>query len=153
MMDLWLVRHGEAVHEREDPTRPLSPEGGRAVSAVAETLAGRMGTFDLVAASGKKRALQTALIFAESAKYPAGRIVETGALSPGATPETFLEFLAGCTGADRLLCVGHLPSIAAFASFFLSPGDPVQLAFGPGTVCRIRIEALRRGGGELLLFV
>lgn len=153
MMDLWLVRHGEAVSERVDPTRPLSPEGARAVSAVAETLAGTMGTFDLVAASGKKRAVQTAVIFAEAAKYPAGRVVETGALSPGAPPEAFLAFLDEWAGSDRLLCVGHLPSIASIASFFLSHGDPVQLAFGPGTVCRIRVEALRRAGGELLLFV
>ncbi|MGB3096023.1 MAG: histidine phosphatase family protein [Candidatus Deferrimicrobiaceae bacterium] len=153
LMDLWLVRHGEAVPERVDPARPLSPEGARAVSTVAETLAGRMGTFDLVAASGKKRALQTAAILGEAAGYPAGRIAETGALSPGATPEVFLAFLAGCASPERLLCVGHLPSIAAIASFFLSHGDPVLLAFGPGTVCRIRVEALRRGGGELLLFV
>ncbi len=153
MMDLWLVRHGEAVSERVDPARPLSPEGARAVSAVAESLAGTMGSFDLVASSGKKRALQTAVIFAEAAKYPSGRVVETGALSPGAIPEAFLAFLAGCTGSDRLLCVGHLPSIASIASFFLSHGDPVQLAFRPGTVCRIRVEALRRAGGELLLFV
>jgi hypothetical protein len=51
------------------------------------------------------------------------------------------------------MCVGHLPSIAAIASFFLSPGDPVSLVFGPGTVCRIRVAAMRRGGGDLLLFV
>jgi phosphohistidine phosphatase len=153
MMDLWLVRHGEAVPDRVDPTRPLSPEGARAVSAVAETLAGRMGPFDLVASSGKKRALQTAAILGEAAGYPAERVVETGALSPNATPESFLDFLAGSAEAERLMCVGHLPSIAAFASFFLSPGDPVSLVFGPGTVCRIRVAAMRRGGGELLLFV
>jgi phosphohistidine phosphatase len=152
-MDLWLVRHGEAVPDRVDPTRPLSPEGARAVSAVAETLAGRMGTFDLVAASGKKRALQTAAILGEAAGYPAGRVVETVALSPNATPEAFLDFLAESAEAERLMCVGHLPSIAAFASFFLSPGDPVSLVFGPGTVCRIRVAAMRRGGGDLLLFL
>jgi phosphohistidine phosphatase len=153
LMDLWLVRHGEAVPERVDPARPLSPEGARAVSEVAKTLAGRMAPFDLVATSGKKRALQTAEILGEAAGYPAGRIAETGALSPGATPEAFLAFLAGCASPKRLLCVGHLPSIAAIASYFLSHGDPVLLAFGPGTVCRIRVEALRHGGGELLLFL
>lgn len=152
-MDLWLVRHGEAVPERVDPTRPLSPEGARAVSAVAGTLAGRMGPFDLVAASGKKRALQTAAILGEAAGYPAGRVVETGSLSPNAAPEAFLAFLAENAEAERLMCVGHLPSIAAIASFFLSPGDPVSLVFGPGTVCRIRVAAMRRGGGDLLLFV
>lgn len=152
-MDLWLVRHGEAVAERVNPARPLSPEGERTVKAAARGLAGRMGSFDLVAASGKKRAIQTAMIFAEAASYPPGKVVETDALSPAAPPEAFLAFLDGYAGSERLLCVGHLPSIAAFASYLLSPGDPVQLAFSPGTVCRIRIETLRRGGGELLLFV
>ena len=152
LMDLWLVRHGEAMSAQENPARPLTPEGARALSAIAETLAGRMGSFDLVAASGKKRALETAAILAEATGYPAGKIVETGALSPNATPEAFLAFLEENDEAKRLLCVGHLPSIASIAACILSPGDPVHLAFGPGTVCRIRVGALRRGGGELLLF-
>jgi len=153
LKDLWLVRHGEAVSERVDPARPLTPEGARAVTVVAEKLAGAMGTLDLVAASGKRRAVQTAAILAEAAGYPAGKISETVALSPMAAPEAFLAFLAQVPEAERVLCVGHLPSIGAFASYFLSHGDHVQLAFGPGTVCRIRVEALRRGGGELLLFL
>src|SRR3972149_1567647 len=60
LMDLWLVRHGEAVSERQDPSRPLTPEGARAVSEIAASLAGKTGSFDLVAASGKRRAGQTA---------------------------------------------------------------------------------------------
>ncbi len=151
-MDLWLVRHGEAMSAQVNPARPLTPEGARAVSAIAKTLAGRRGSFDLVAASGKTRALETAAILAEATGYPAGRIVETGALSPNATLGTFFAFLEENEEAKRLLCVGHLPSIASIATWFLSPGDPVHLVFGPGTVCRIRVGALRRGGGELLLF-
>jgi phosphohistidine phosphatase len=152
-MDLWLVRHGEAVPEREDPARPLSSEGARAIRAIVESLAGKTGVFDLVAASGKKRAIQTAAIWAEAAGYPAGKIAETAALNPNATPETFLGFLENCGEEGRILCVGHLPSIAAIASFFLSDGAPVRLAFAPGSVCRIRVGATRRGAGELLLFV
>jgi len=150
-MDLWLVRHGEAMSAQENPARPLTPEGARAVSAIAETLAGKMGSFDLMAASGKKRALETAVILAEATGYPVGRIAETGALSPNAIPETFLAFLEENEGVERLLCVGHLPSIASIAAYILSPGEPVHLVFGPGTVCRIRVGALRRGGGDLLL--
>ena len=66
-MDLWLVRHGEAVPEREDPTRPLTPEGERAIREVVNAVSGMMGPLDFVAASGKKRAVQTAGIFAEAA--------------------------------------------------------------------------------------
>lgn len=153
MMDLWLVRHGEAMAARDDPSRPLTPEGERKVAAAAGFLRGRMGAFDLMATSGKKRALQTAAIFAESAGYPAEGIAVTGALAPEALPEGFLSFLAEREGMERVLCVGHLPSIASIASMLLSSGGTVALAFGAGTVCRIRLPAVRPGAGELLLFL
>ena len=98
----------------------------RSVSAIAETLAGTMGSLDLVAASGKRRALETAAILAEAAGYPVDRIAETAVLSPNATPEMFLAFLKEREEAQRLLCVGHLPSIASIAAYILSPGDPVH---------------------------
>lgn len=150
-MDLWLVRHGDAVSERVDPARPLSPEGVRAVSETARFLAETLGPIDLVAASGKVRALQTAAIFAEAAGYPAERIVKTAVLSPAASPADFVAFLGECGELGRVMCVGHLPSIAGFASYFLVPEGAVRLVFGAGTVCRIRVETLRPGEGELLL--
>jgi phosphohistidine phosphatase len=150
-MDLWLVRHGEAVPESVDPARPLSAAGVRSVSAAAAALSGKMGRLDGVAASGKIRALQTAEIFCAAAGYPADRIEETKALSPGATPEMFFAFLEDQKGKENLLCVGHLPSIERIASSLLSAGDPVKISFGAGSVCRIRIDSIRRGAGELLL--
>lgn len=152
-MELWLVRHGEAVPERLDPERPLSREGVRSVARIAETLAGRMWPLDVVAASGKKRALQTASILGKAAGYPEEAIVETAALSPGAEPEAFLEFLVSLGDRENVLCVGHLPSIAVFASVLLTAGDAVGLLFQPGTACRIRLSAPRRGAGELVLFL
>ena len=148
-MDLWLVRHGEAVPENVDPSRPLSAEGFRSISEVASVLACRMGNLELAAASGKRRARQTAEIMAAAAGYPSDRIAETAALSPGASPEAFLEFLEEQKGKGNILCAGHLPSIALVASFLLSTGDPVRLVFNPGTVCRIRLSSIRRGAGEL----
>ncbi len=151
MTDLWLARHGDAVPADVDPERPLSAAGAAGVAAVADALSGRMGPFDLVASSGKRRARQTAEILVAAAGYPADRVVDTEALGPNAAVESFLDFLAACGSAGSVLCVGHLPSLADFASFFLAAGDPVRLAFGPGTVCRIRLNALRRGCGELIL--
>ncbi len=151
MTDLWLVRHGEAVPAEVDPERPLSAGGAAGVAGAAAALSGRMGTFDLVASSGKWRARQTAEIFAAAAGSPAERIVDTETLGPNAPPESFLGFLAESGAAGSVLCVGHLPSLADFASFLLAAGDPVRLEFGPATVCRIRVQALRRGGGELIL--
>jgi len=126
-MDLWLVRHGEAMSAQENPARPLTPEGARAVSAIAETLAGRMGSFDLVAASGKKRALETAAILADATGYPVSRIAETGALSPNATPEMFLAFLKESEEAERLLCVGTFPRLPRSPPVFSPPATPCIL--------------------------
>jgi len=151
-MDLWIVRHAHAVPERVDPARPLSEEGVRDFTARAALLAREIGMPALVASSPRLRARQTAAILAAAAGYPEGAIVETEALSPAATPAAFSEFLAHHAGRESVVCVGHLPSIAAIASWFLSPGDPIRLAFGAGTACRIRLEAVRRGAGELLLF-
>lgn len=151
-MDLWLARHGEAVPAGVDVSRPLSAEGARAVSAVAVSLAAEAGSFDLVASSRKRRARQTAEILAAAAGYPPDRIEETDALSPEASPEAFLAFLEGNRDGRRVLCVGHLPSIAVSASCLLSAGETVRLVFHPGSVCRIRLSAISAGKGDLLSF-
>lgn len=150
-MDIWLVRHGEAVPEKVDPSRPLSAEGTRSISETASLLGGKIGALDLVASSGKRRARQTAEIFAAAAGYPANRIVETAALSPGAAPVAFLDFLKEQEGKGNILCAGHLPSVALIASFLLSAGDTIKLVFDAGSVCHIRLPSIQRGGGELIL--
>lgn len=152
-MDLWLVRHGEAVPASVDPARPLSANGIRSVSAAASALSGKLGRLDLAASSGKLRARQTAGILCAAAGYPPDRLEETQALWPDAAPNRFLEFLEEHNGKENIMCVGHLPSIALIASSLLSAGDPVKLVFEPGSVCRIRLSAMRRGSGELLLFL
>ncbi len=153
MIDLWVVRHGEAVSEKLDPSRPLSADGERAIAAKRAVFAGRVATFDLVAASGKKRALRTAEILGDAVGYPGDAIVQTDSLSPSAAPDSFLAFLEEHRDKATILCAGHLPSLGLIASFLISPADPVRIVFEPGTVCRIRLESIRRGGGELLLLV
>jgi len=150
-MDIWLVRHGEAVPASTDPERPLSADGIKSVTAVAAAVAAKMGRLDCVASSGKARALQTARIFCAAAGYSADLIEETRALSPDATPEMFFEFLDERKGMESILCVGHLPSIERIASSLLSAGDPVRILFDAGSVCRIRLDPVRRGAGELVL--
>lgn len=151
-MDLWLVRHGEAVPESVDPSRPLSPDGARDLFARAADLVKEMPRCDLVASSPKLRARQTAAILAAAAGIPGEAIVETDALGPSAVPEAFLDFLGNRKERGTAICVGHIPSIAHIASYLLSPAGLVRFAFGPGTACRIRLSSFSRGSGELLLF-
>ncbi len=153
MTDLWLVRHGEALPDRVDPRRPLSPAGERAVDRTAEILAAEIGVPDLVACSPKLRARQTAEIFARRTGYPESEIVETGSLLPDSAPAEFLSFLAGWKGKERILCAGHLPSLAEIASDLLSPGGPVAIRFEAGAVCRIRLGEPGPPAGELRMLL
>ena len=57
---LYLVQHGEATKETEDPARPLTEHGRQEVVKVARALARvRLGV-SVIAHSGKLRARQTA---------------------------------------------------------------------------------------------
>ncbi|HDD66024.1 MAG TPA: phosphohistidine phosphatase SixA, partial [Nitrososphaeria archaeon] len=61
-MKVYLVQHGEAKREEEDPARPLTEEGKREVEDVARFLAELGVRVDRILHSGKLRAAQTANI-------------------------------------------------------------------------------------------
>ena len=63
-MRRYLVQYGDAVPERLDPERPLSPAGRREVEAVAHLFASTGARVVRVAHSGKLRAQQTAELLA-----------------------------------------------------------------------------------------
>ena len=68
-MTLYLVQHGAAVPEQEDPERPLSAQGAEDVERLAGLLAHLGVSVARVLHSGKTRAAQTAAKLAEL--YPA----------------------------------------------------------------------------------
>jgi len=61
-MRLYLVQHGEAKREEEDPSRPLTENGRREVEIVAKFLSEAGIKIDKILHSGKLRAAQTAEI-------------------------------------------------------------------------------------------
>ena len=66
-MDVYLVQHGQALSDEQDPQRPLSDEGRAEVTKVAEFLGARQSRLidppiTKVCHSGKLRARQTAEI-------------------------------------------------------------------------------------------
>jgi phosphohistidine phosphatase len=80
-MELYLVRHGEAMSEAEDPERPLTARGrqeAQRVSAVAARLGLRLAE---IRHSGKRRAAETAEIFA-GALGVRERVVAVAGLAP-----------------------------------------------------------------------
>ena len=72
-MEVYLVQHGEAKREEEDPARPLTGRGKREAEGVARA-AERAGLAPAeILHSGKRRAQETAEIFAARLKPLPGR--------------------------------------------------------------------------------
>lgn len=140
-MNVYLVRHGHAVGEQEDPARPLSRQGDMEIRALAELLA---RSFKLMPGhilhSPRLRAAQTASIIGQ-ALLPAPNPEETDGLGPMDDPTDWAERLEVM---DRdVMLVGHLPHMSRLASLLLlwDSGREV-LDFTPGTVA-----CLEKAGG------
>jgi phosphohistidine phosphatase len=133
-MRLYLVQHGEAVAEAEDPARPLSARGREEVGRVA-AFARRVGVeVDQIRHSGKRRAEETAAILAEHLG-PAGGVVPVAGLAPKDNVRPMAELLNRESGP--LMLVGHRPFLDRLAGLLVA-GDSgrtaVQFQKG-GIVC------------------
>jgi phosphohistidine phosphatase len=115
---VYLVQHGQAKAEDEDPQRPLTDRGAEDVAWVAHRAIDRFGVHPRrIVHSGKTRAGQTADIW--------GRLIDVDAeevdgLAPNDDPATWARQLAD--EPDDVLVVGHLPHLARLASL-LAIGD------------------------------
>ncbi len=118
-MELYLVQHGEALSEREDPERPLSPRGSEEVRRVA-VAAARAGLRPAeIRHSGKRRAAQTAEIFAAALGKPP--VIAVGGMAPNDDVHALIPTFASAPKA--LMLVGHLPFLSRLANLLLV-GDP-----------------------------
>ncbi|MFI5341544.1 MAG: phosphohistidine phosphatase SixA [Candidatus Methylomirabilales bacterium] len=143
-MQVYLVQHGEATPEEEDPARPLTDRGRRDVRRVAERAAALRTQVAEIRHSGKLRARQTAEIFA-AALTPVHGIRETDGLGPADdTGKARAEVEAA---REPLMLVGHLPHLRRLASLLLA-GDPEReiIRFRNGA-----IVCLVQGDGHWLL--
>jgi phosphohistidine phosphatase len=139
-MLLYLVQHGDAKREEEDPSRPLSDKGREDVKKVASYVSRLTIEVDEVLRSGKLRAKQTAELLAEKLKIAKG-VSETDGMAPLDDPGLWAERLKART--NSLMLVGHLPHLARLSALLLC-GDmgknPIAFKMG-GIVC------LRRDDG------
>jgi phosphohistidine phosphatase len=105
---LYVVRHGEAKSESEDPARPLSDPGRDTVQKMA-CWATRVGMrVEAIEHSGKLRAAQTAEILAEHLQ-PAGGCCAAEGLRPHDSVAGIAMRLERAPGSRML--VGHLPQL------------------------------------------
>src|SRR3989304_5325959 len=115
-LDFYLVQHGEALLEEEDPARPLSERGRSEVDRVARYAVG-MGVQVLeILHSGKLRARQTAEILGQYLSPPRG-LREIMGLAPMDDPvEAQRQILAS---EEPLMWVGDLPHLSRLVSLLL----------------------------------
>lgn len=139
-MYLYLIQHGDAKSEQEDPARPLSEKGTKDVKKVASFVSLNIGiNVESIFNSGKLRAAQTAGIFVEYIKSRNG-VSEKDGLAPMDNPAVWAERLKDMD--KDIMLIGHLPHLARLTSLLLC-GNPdikiVNFRMG-GIVCLKREE-------------
>ncbi|NQW00203.1 MAG: phosphohistidine phosphatase SixA [Rhodospirillales bacterium] len=141
-MHLYLVQHGDALAKTEDAMRPLSGKGRQDISRLASFLARSRLPISVVLHSGKLRAQQTALIFADV--LGPGRIVQDCpcAIAPNDPVTPLVNALKGeLRRDDGLMIVGHLPFMDKLvSSLLLGPEDRSCVDFETGTVVALSGE-------------
>ena len=138
---LFLVRHGKAMSESQDSSRPLSSQGIKELEKMAKYISAQNIQIDEILHSNKLRARQTAEILSKHIG-PAKGLREAGGLSPMDDPQPWMDELT--VSKDKLMLVGHLPFMSRLASLLLTRRmNSPCIVFYPGTVA-----AFRNSGGD-----
>ena len=141
-MALFLAQHGKSQPKDIDPEQGLSPAGIEDVERVAASAREYGLRVARIMHSGKKRARQTAEIFARALE-PAGGVLAQEGLKPLDDPAAFIESIVD---SDDLLVVGHLPFMEKIVAYLVTGAmEPLVLKFiNGGIVCLDRDPAGER---------
>jgi phosphohistidine phosphatase len=115
-MALFLVQHGKSLPKDKDPDKGLSEEGISDVKRIAGVAKTYTVHVSCIRHSGKKRALQTAEIFASDLE-PVGGVEETGGMNP---LDDVVAFAATSVNNDDRMLVGHLPFMERLTSYLIT---------------------------------
>lgn len=134
-MQLYLVQHGAAKSEAEDPQRGLTDDGRRTVEHLADFLAPLGLPLDRIEHSDKLRARQTAEILAARLR-PAEGTRQVAGLAPNDDVEPVRARLE--TETKNIMLVGHLPFLGRLASRLLGlEAERTLVQFQMGGVVRL----------------
>ncbi|MFP4030604.1 MAG: phosphohistidine phosphatase SixA [Desulfococcaceae bacterium] len=132
-MSIYLVQHGKNLDKSVDPEKGLSPDGesdARRIADVATVYGVRVRT---IHHSGKKRARQTADIFA-AALAPVHGVHEVNGIGP---MDDVAPLARELTPLEERMIVGHLPFMERLASCLVTgnPDRPIFRFQNGGIVC------------------
>ena len=124
-MKLYLIQHGEAKTEKEDPERSLTEIGEEEVKRVSK-VAEKLNIWpSRVYHSGKKRARQTAEMIAGGLKISAPSVQAVQGLNPNDDVEPWAKGISQAT--QDLMIVGHLPFLDRLASLLISGNENARV--------------------------
>jgi phosphohistidine phosphatase len=155
-MDLYLMRHASAAEPAQwkggDASRPLTEEGEREASRIADFLGHTGVTIEAIVSSPYARALATARLMAT--RLAGGREPEADAtLEPGCSERDVKSILRRVArekpGIDSILLVGHAPDMERICSNLIGGG---KIAFKKATLALITLDA-SLASGELRILI
>jgi phosphohistidine phosphatase len=158
-MELYFLRHAIAaepgtVSVAHDSERPLTPEGIEKMEKVAQGMRRLEISVNHVVSSPYVRAAHTAKIVAKGIEFN-GKIKYSDALVPNAEFKSFLKLLNEFKPNEKVLFVGHMPSIGDFTSLLLFGDASSQIDYQKGGLCRIDLPDLSKPKvmGQLKWFI
>ena len=132
-MALYIVQHGKSLSKDIDPEKGLSDEGRAEVEHIAEVAKNYDVRVAQIKHSGKKRAKQTAEIFA-SALTPELGVKTVDGMNP---MDDVAVFSGGIDFGEDLMLVGHLPFMERLISYLITGSieKPVFKLQNGGILC------------------
>lgn len=154
MMQIYLIRHGEAVAlgERgiiEDAERPLTEFGQVQIGRLAHAFITKGHRVNRLLTSPLVRAKETADLLAPVWNLPAEDLVTTEALSPGRSCKKLARAIRKFS-ADSIGLVGHEPDLSEFAAWLIG-SKKAKITLEKGGVARIVVKGheIEKGCGVL----
>ena len=132
-MALYLVQHGKSLPKDVDPDQGLSDAGIAETQRIADVARGYQIQVAQIRQSGKKRASQTAEIFADILK-PAGGVEAVEGLKP---MDDVTAVAANLDAGANTMLVGHLPFMERMTAYLVtgSADKPIFKFQNSGIVC------------------
>jgi len=138
-MRLYLVQHALAFTKEENPERNITDDGISQTQKMADFFAGLNTEIFIIWHSGKKRAEQTAAIFATRLGIP-NRMMVHSSLGPLDHCGPVFDVLKDTH--HNTLIVGHLPYLSRLLSSLVSCGEDKKILnfCNSGIACLERTE-------------
>ena len=140
-MQIYLLRHAIAEPSRSglsDADRALTSEGSEKLSVVLRCAREAGVRPEVILSSPYRRALETARAAAEALSYR-GKIVETAALTPDASPADAWDEIRSRHDQSAILVASHEPLMSTLASFLLA-SPSLQIDMKKAALVRIDCE-------------